>query len=608
MANKIVLYGLSDSRSGTSESQQRLAIEFQSIKLGGRFKVKGFGEQGMGLPYHYAQACKLLWPHIDQHRWFNLCNQEIRRPNAKITVLMGPGSCGKTNQAAWQYLVDYYCRPKDTLVLISSTDLRGLELRVWGEIKKLHEKATESFPELPGYLIDSKHCITTDELDEERVEDFIKTRDLRSGVIAIPTVQGGRAVGLGRWSGIKQNYLKVVADDCQSMSSVFLTAFSNLNNNSNFEALILGNPDDVLDPLGIAAEPKDGWSSHLEPQKTCVWDTKFYNGRCVNLVGTDSPNFDYPGETRFPYLVSQKKIDETVSGFGKDSFEYYSQCVGVMRISQMSRRVITRDLCQQFNAADDCVWDAGSRIQKVCALDAAYGGDRAKLGFIEYGRCIDGVIRVRCNPQVIVPIRFKTDSPMDAETQIARYVRSYCEDNGISPEDFFHDSTGRGALGTALAREWSSACNPVEFGGNATKRPVSSDIFTTDPATGNKRAKRCDEHYFKFVTELWFSVRYLIEADQMRKLEDEVRDEFCARIWERVKDDKISLESKIDMKKRVGFSPDSADCLTIAVEGARRKGLIIAKLGIGPKQGDYKWLDQMAKDRRELRHSKQLTA
>jgi hypothetical protein len=926
MANKIVLYGMSDKRVGVSENQQKLAIEMQAIRLGGKFKVKG-KEEGFGLPYHYARACALLWPWIDQHRWFDLCNEEIRRPNAKVTVLMGSGSTGKTNQAAWQYLLEYYCNPDTTLVLVSSTDMRGLELRVWGEVKKLHQGATEKFPELPGYLIDSKHCITTDELDEEQLDDFIKTRDLRKGVIGIPTVQGGKQVGLGKWCfrpgtkiqtpngyknieeikvgelvvnaigtfpvtatvknyadsivrltlddgseiettpnhpflthrgwvnaldilpehelisshetmsimrqannnsqpsqilldemsdgvmaeelqgvrkefcavgtegdflfselwrememetasickkvhgeprprkgrqgyqqgdsrksgrdgeakevcskiwpneswvevqrsniaggndyegpfpsrkiqlsganrkiesirrgallqagfcvaphsigcrnrrllsfarwsenkgrregqvferarvvrvevfkrsgeqrpdegaegylvhnlqvaghpsysvngfivhncGIKQHHLRLIADDVPSMSFSFLSAFANLNNNRDFQALVLGNPDDVLDPLGVAAEPKDGWSQHLEPQKTAVWDTKFYNGRCVNLVGTDSPNFDLPGEPRFPYLVSQKKIDETVSGFGKDTFEYYSQCIGVMRISQMSRRVITRDLCAQFGAHDDCVWDAGSKITKLAALDAAYGGDRAKLMTAEFGRCVDGVNRIRCGLQTIVPVKVKTDTPMDVETQMSRYVKSYCEDNGVAPENFFHDSTGRGSLGTALAREWSSDCNPVEFGGMATKRPVSMDIFITDPATGQRRLKRCDEHYFKFVTEMWFSVRYAIEAGQMKRLSEESRDEFCARIWERVKDDRISLESKIDMKKRVGFSPDAADCVAIMVEGARRKGFVISKLGLKEGRADYKWLDEMARQRRQLIDSKRLS-
>jgi hypothetical protein len=488
-------------------------------------------------------------------------------------------STGKTNISGWEYLLEYYCRPNETLVLISSTDMRGLELRVWGEIKMLHDLAINKFSWLPGYLVDSKHCITTDELDDDDTEERIRARDLRKGIIGIPTVQGGRNVGLGKWQGIKQKHLRLVADDCTAMSSTFLSAFANLNNNVDFQAIICFNPDDILDPGGVSAEPKDGWSGHLEPTQTTVWDTKFFNGRCVNLVGLDSPNFDYPKDQppRYPYLVSQKKIDETLSAFPKDSFEYYSQCVGVMKISQMSRRVITRDLCKQFHAMDGAIWD-GTEQTLIAGLDASYGGDRCVGGHCEFGRCMDGKIRLQFHPYHIVPVKVSSGEPMAAEDTISEYEKKYCESNTVKPENFFHDSTGRGSLGTSLSRIWSSNCNPIEFGGSPTKRPVTMDTFINDKVTGERRLKRCDEHYSKFVTELWYSLRYAIEADQIRGLPQDVVDELSTREWDRVKNDKIEVESKVDLKLRIRKSCDLGDWAAICLEGARRRGFQISKL------------------------------
>jgi hypothetical protein len=578
MSNRISKYGLRCNTPDFTPIEQELVIEMEAIKRGGRWKEYGV-EQGLGLRHHYKSACKLIWPWIDWHRWTELCNHEIRRDGAKVTVLMGPGSCSKTNSAGWEYLLDYYCSPNDTLVLISSTTIQGLELRVWGEIKMMHERALERFPWLPGYLIDSKHCITTDELGEDEIDESIKTRDLRKGVMGIPTIQGGKSIGLGRWQGIKQKHIRLVADDCTAMASVFLSAFANLNNNVDFQAIICFNPDDILDPGGVAAEPVDGWSGHLEPTKTTVWDTKFFNGRCVNLVGLDSPNFDYPQDKppRYPYLVSQKKIDETISAFGKDSFEYFSQCLGIMKISQMSRRVITRDLCRQFHAMDGAVWD-GSEMIKIGATDAAYGGDRCVGGYAEFGRCMDGKIRLQFYPPHTVPVRSKTGEPMAEEDSISEYEKNYFESQEVKPENYFHDSTGRGSLGTSLSRIWSSKCNPVEFGGAPTKRPVTMDTFTDDKTTGEHRLKRCDEHYFKFVSEMWFSLRYAIEADQIRGLPEDVMNELCSRIWERVANDKIAVESKLEMKERTRKSPDLGDWAAIILEGARRRGFAISKL------------------------------
>jgi hypothetical protein len=590
----------SPSTNKKSSPDQLLADEFEYIRRGGK---------KFGLVEHYKHACKLIWPHIEWHRWTELANKEIRRPGAKVTVLMGPGSSSKTNTSGWEYLIEYYINPDETLVLISSTDIRGLELRVWGEIKKLHQMAVDRFPWLPGNLIDSKHCIATDELDDDDAGERIRTRDLRKGIIGIPTVQGGKNVGLGKWQGIKQRHLRLIADDCTAMNNTFLSAFANLNNNIDFQAIVVGNPDDVLDPLGVAAEPKDGWTSHLEPTKTEVWDTQFFNGRCINFVGTDSPNFDYPSDqsARYPYLVSHQKIQETLSAFPKDSFEYYSQCIGVMKISQLSRRIITRDLCRQFHAADDAVW-SGEATTKIAALDAAYGGDRCVGGYAEFGKCMDGKVRLQFHPPHIVPVRIKTGEPLAEEDSISDYEKHFCNANGIPPENFFHDSTGRGSLGTSLGRRWSNNCNPVEFGGAPTKRPVTMDTFTIDRVTQQRRLKRCDEHYSKFVTELWYSLRYAIEADQMRGLPEDVMNELCMRQWESVANDKKEAESKLEMKERTRKSPDLGDWAAIILEGARRRGFQISRLGGEPKKDSSpSWLTKKADAFKELVGSRELT-
>jgi len=603
-------YGIYFNTSDYSPLDNDLMWEMEAIRRGGRWYDAQKKTQGLGLAEHYKNACRLIWPQLDWHRWVDLCNTEIRRPGAKVTVIMGAGSTGKTCVSGWQYLLEYYCRPDDTLVLISSTDMRGLELRVWGEIKMLHEKAVQKFPWLPGYLIDSKHCITTDELEEDEITERIRTRDLRKGVIGIPTVQGNKNVGLGKWQGIKQKHIRLIADDCTAMSNTFLSAFANLNSTADFQAIVLGNPDDTLDPLGIAAEPKDGWGNHMEPDKTAVWDTKFFAGRCVNLVGTDSPNFDYPKNQppRYPYLVSHKKILETLSAFQPDSFEYFSQCVGVMKIAGLAKRVITRDLCQEFNAGTGCIWDGQKPLIKIAGLDASYGGDRMPLGHIEFGRCVDGKTRIKIYPPKLVSLKVKTSVPMDAETQIAIQVEEYCKANDIPAENFFHDSTGRGSLGTALARVWSASCNPVEFGGVPTKRPVSNDVFIYDKEkAGSKRLQRCDEFYHNFVTELWYSIRFAIEADQIRGLPEDVMNELCMRRFE-VKNDKRKVEPKDKFKEQYGFSPDLADWLAICVEGARRKGFIISKLSAPEPKKDYKWLEDLGREQKRLRESRMLQA
>lgn len=579
-----------------------LQIEIGCIRRGGSWTENG-QTCGQGLPFHYEQMRRLLWPRLDgEHngqRWHVLTRDEILAH--KVTVLMGSGGTGKTHSAAWIYLVDYWCHPEDTIVLVSSTDLRGLELRVFGEIKKLFEEAKTNHPGLPGNLIESKHAIATDNLDEETV------RDLRKGIIGIPCVQNGKFVGLGKYVGIHQKRVRLIADEAQFMGASFLSAFANLNQNEDFKATILGNPNDPYDPLGKAAEPVDGWASHMQPGKTSVWDTKFMQGRCVNLIGTDSPNFDFP-QTRFKYLPHKQQIAETLASWGMDSMEYHSQCVGSMRTGELLRRVLTRDLIRQFEAQSKVVWK-GTPIIRIYGLDSAYGGDRCVGGYIEFGEDITGKTILAAADCWMIPIRIATGK--SPEDQIADRVRSDCDTLGIPPENMFHDSTGRGSLGTALARVWSAQTNPVEFGGRPTDRPVTLDMFIRDPQTGQRRLKRCDEHYVNFVTELWYTIRYAVEASQIRNLPEDVVEELCMRQWDKTKDDKRQVEpkrgtpNKPGMKERTGRSPDMGDWFAICLEGARRRGFKISKLANEESEAaNLQWLEDLrvAARRRSERH------
>lgn len=571
--NVITRYNCRWPQAATQEETD-LRIEMACIQKGGTWQNAKGETCGAGKYHHFQQMRKLIWPWLDDHRWNRLCVEEACK--AKVVTLLGSGGTGKTHTAASLFLLDYWCFPMETVVLVSSTDFRGLDLRVWGQMKELFEQGQDRFPWLAGNLIDSKRCIATDSV----VED--KARDLRRGIIAIPCVISGKYVGLGKYVGIHQKRVRLVADEAQFMGSSFLNAFANLNQNPDFWAAVLGNPEDPADSLGRAAEPKDGWGSYMAVQKTTCWDTKFYNGRCVNLIGLDSPNFDFPQNKapRYPYLPHATQIEETRTTFGPDSDMFQTQCVGNMRTGILLRRVVTRDMCEKFQAQGEVIW-RGKGLTRIYGVDAAYGGDRCVGGYCEFGEDIEGKMIFNVHDPKIIPIRIGKGSPED---QISLYVREDCEAVGIPPENMFHDATGRGSLGTSLARIWSAMTNPVEFGGVPTDRPVSLDFFIYDKDTKQRRLLRCDEHYRNFVTELWYSISYLIEASQLRGLPDDVMDELCMRQWDKVAGNRKQVEPKSGtpekpgMKQRTGRSPDLADWLAICLEGARRRGFNISRL------------------------------
>lgn len=569
--------------------------------------------QGIGndLFFHYDQMRSIIWPELDQNRWYRLAMQTVIRE--KCIVMAGCASSGKSHVAGCFGLMMYWCFPQETCVLVSSTEIRGLKGRIWSEITRLWQKGRDRFPQfLGGYHLDSRVAILTDDLGDD---DERRSRDYTKCIQGVPCRESsGQWVGLNRYMGWKQKHMILLADEANQMQPEFINGVTNLNSNPDFKVIIMGNFSDPTDCLGRAAEPVDGWAAHMAPMKTEVWDTFFpLPGKCINFIGFDSPNFDFPKEDpseqdHYPELIGPKRIAEIEKAFTRESWQFYSQCCGAMKISQLSNRVLTREICTKGNAFEEATWEGAPRT-RAAGLDSAWGGDRCVFTWVEFGRAVGGALVLQCNSPELVPT---VPTPgEDADYAIARWCKQRCEQLGIPPENFFHDSTGRGSLGTALARVWSAQCNPVEFGGPPSNRPIP-EFQWVDVKTGERRPKTWREHAVKFVTELWFCVRYCVESGQLRNMQDDVLTEFSMRIWE-MKGDKIELEPKSGtqekpgMKQRTGRSPDLADSLAIAVEGARRRGFTIARLeNTEAKSSNQSWLREEAKKHRRERLATEL--
>lgn len=516
----------------------------------------------------------------------------------------------KTSHAVEFCLLNYWLRPESTLVILSTVNMDKLDIGCYAELMMLWKNAKARYPWLAGHSLPHKRAITTDNLEESGVRDF------RKGVICRPCYVGGRWVGLGILAGTKQDYIFYVADELQFMQEAFSGSWPHLFSNGQAKIIGSGNPKhDPDDELSKTAEPKDGWASHPEPQKTEVWDTKFMGGRCINLVGTDSPNFDVPAGQPEPYkrLIGRNFARRIETDYGSDSFEYYRLVKGVMKVAFAHSRVITRQLCRSHGATDAAQWIDNTR-QRIYFLDPSYGGDDSCVGgCLEWGKGMNDLTLIRVLGYR--RYRFNLTIPKEVEDQIADILAEDLAAYGVDSSDVFYDATGKGTLGGAFARKFGSrAPVAIAAGGKPSKRPVRQDLWVDEP-DGTRRLKRCDEEYYDFITELWFSVRYCIEANQMRELPEEFITEGCARIYERVAGNKLAVESKSDpkkkedLKRRLGHSPDCFDALCIGMEGARQRGFQIAKLGesIESNENEDDFFEKESREYRETIQSKLLT-
>lgn len=551
--------------------------------------------QGLGDPFvHYKQLQSLLWPERDHHRWSDLILRELL--NNRVTCIQGSKDSGKTSCTTAYALTDYLAFSDCTLIMISSTETRGGKYRIWAEIVDLFQRAKAVYPEFPGIVLENRTAIT-DEIKEG------EGRDPRRGVIFIPSLGPG---GLSRWIGIKQKRRRLIADEAPHMKDGFLQAMANLLS-GDFKAVLMGNPIANGDPMDQAAEPKNGWDSIPEPTKTTVWENRWEGGRTIQLVGTDSPNFDYDGDKpRYPYLIHRQSIEEVCKFYGRDSATFISQCLGIRKAGVDAHKVLTRQLCLEHHAMEAVTWGGGEQVN-VVGLDAAYGGvggDRCVLQHVMFGKDMMANQIILFTQPVIVPVTIKRD--MTPEDQIATFCRDWCDSHDVPPENFFYDSTGRGSLGIALARAWSDRVNPVEFGGSATARVVSADLWIIDAKTGKRRQKLCHEQFSKFVSELWFMLRYAIEGDQVRGLCQELIADACIREWGFATRGRQEVEPKVKTKERMGRSPDLADAAVTALEGARRRGFMLAKVGKDTASRSMKWLEEARKSAGKLATQGQL--
>lgn len=590
--------------------------EMYFIAHGGRWRVKKTQRMvGNGLPFHFKEAVRLIWPEIAQHRWFDLFVEEWLTHD--YVGVLGPKNSGKSLNATICHLVDYYAHPMSTTVLICSTTKERLEDRIWGEIKKFHRLAQSRWPSCPGHLIEGRQRIVSDDRDQAS-----EGRDFRNGMIGVPCKRGDKFVGIADFQGIKNKRVRLCGDELAALPKTFIDAIATLDTQGDFKVTGMGNPAQTTDALGILCEPHvsiGGWDGGIDQTpKTKTWKTRFEGGICIQFPGSDSPNMESKigDPAPYPFLMTREVMERDAQTWGKDDWHYTMFDEGRMPHGQGSRRVITRQICLKNKALEEPVW-LNSNLTYITGLDAAYrsvGGDRCVLMRLAFGpesyapdggKILESIINQEPDEDkhkiilavmdtIVIPIAASDmESPED---QIVMFTKKKHEDWNLGPESLYYDAGMRTSLVTAFSRVWSPKVNSIDFGGKPSERPVSRDIDIT-----------CRDYYANFVTELWYSTRLAIEAGQIRGMPDELVQEGCAREWTNVGANKIKVETKDDMKLKCGRSPDLYDCFACGLEGARQKGFVISRLSSGEAlEKDNRWKRELLRKAIEARVSHEL--
>jgi hypothetical protein len=165
----------------------------------------------------------------------------------------------------------------------------------------------------------------------------------------------------------------------------------------------------------------------------------------------------------------------------------------------------------------------------VMGIDIARGGDDSNV--VRFRRGLDA--------RTIPPFRMPGSETRDTTRFIAKVCDLIAE---YQPDAVFVDSTGVGG-------------------------PVADQLRRLCPATSvidvNFASMAPDQHYCNMRTYMWWRVRESLRAGLAVDDDPALEQELTSPEYTHNQRDQVALEKKVDIKKRLGISPDDADALAL---------------------------------------------
>jgi hypothetical protein len=442
--------------------------------------------------------------------------------------------------------LEYYSAcPFETTVAIMSTTIEQAKKRIWKMIFQLYPMLRRIFKNSVMQMSPTPRIMSV--LPDGR-------KDEGHGIFVIPVGKGELQKGINSLKGIHSRRVLLIGDeiDAEGMEAVVEVQDNVRAGTSEFQAIWLGNDPSLFNALGQIMQPTPGGMvtrAHTE------WES-ISGVHCLRKSGFESPNIR-DGD-KWTGLVRQRDIDEIVRrNGGLNTPGVYVMIEGLHPPEGVEDTVMSEGLFVRFHCSAGVIWRS-SFIRSIL-LDPAFGGDRCVTRLMDRGLDREGNMKVFFHPPIIIPID-ASDAGNPPEYQIARAIMTLAQKEGVPPEEFAMDGSGRSGA-AVLRREWSPRIHVIEFGGECSMMPAS-----------DKDPRPAKEVYDRKVTELCYSFRQFVEADMIRGLDAKTCAEFSSRHFT-IKGKKIAIETKREMKDRGLASPDFSDCASVGIHHLREKGI-----------------------------------
>jgi hypothetical protein len=524
-------------------------------------------------PTKFMAGSSPEYPYVYNHNWNpwmerllrGFVNEEyaIRQGDRVVRVigLTGCASASKSHVTSAYAVAWWMVEPDDSIAILTSTTKDMIRSRVWSVVR---DYATSVVDAQTGESVEIGRLI------DSQMKLISPSGSAKHSIAAYAVAHGETLKAIDNLKGLHAKRMLVVIDEANSTPEAIFNVLPNYQKGcKDLTIIIVGNPVSRLDAHGRALKPADGWPLASD-EKVIEWRTEgvpeweLPPGLGMRFDGRDSPNVVLK-RNKHPYLYLYEdwlKAEEIRTSTG-GNLAYWSQSRGMWPSEGMSNVIFTEQLFIRCDAIGTHFTFESER-ETIAFLDVAFGGDGCILQFAEMGD-VGGRKCLQLTDWVDVPID-PTVTQVDIDYQIARWVMQTCQtrDRRVKPECFGIDATGTGrGVAAIMAAEWSPKIHATQWGQGPTERPSAQN--------DGRPAK---EVYATFVTELWFAVREILEAGQLRGFSRESISQLCARQYE-MSGRKYKAETKDDMKLRLRYSPDHADAVVGVVEIARRLGLTI---------------------------------
>lgn len=518
----------------------------------------------LGRTEHFIRICRELWPAFEWHEWAlemaaALCEYDV-------SGFTSGASSGKSEIIAKFGLVSWFADPVRTLVIACSTTAVDARQKVWGHIVRNFREARAS-NKATGHLIESQSIIRL----SERTDGMAASDN--ASVCLVAAGDAFKDDSLKRLQGRHQRHVVLLLDELQDCSQeIVTTALGNLSANEKFEVHAAGNAGSRTDAHGTFMSPVDGWGR--VNRTTHTWKIKAGGkigiGVHFDCTSETSPNMKRAaaGQEQLKYLRKAEEVLIWKDSYGENNPTFLRQFVGFWPDSEgESNFIITEQELVVHSAYDSLghgfAWQSAPTL--FAGIDPSYtaGGDRFIFFPLAWGLSTTGTWTL----YFMEPINVKV-KPIKGETKdyaAIRQCKEIANDLLITTLNIGLDSSAANPILSIAHREWSPYITGVQFGGAPSDKPLSNF---------DKRLGK--DLFANRTSELNYVLHEFLINGQVRGVTADHAKEMTNRQYELVAGGKIKVESKKDMKARLGYSCDLLDGGNIGLDVLRERLKILA--------------------------------